>query len=94
MSVVKPLKNLIFQYFKRAGLEPQFEQYLALAYWDKAVGKEISRHTEPFRVQDGIIYVRVDSDAWRNELQYFKSEILEKLNTCLGKPVIQEIKFY
>ncbi len=94
MSVVKPIKNLIFQYFKFVGLEEPFGQHLALAYWDKAVGKEIARHTEPFRVKDGVIYVKVDNDAWRNELQFFKHEIVDKLNANLGKTVIKEIKFY
>jgi len=94
MGKVKSIKELIFQYFKSAGLEDKFEQYYALAYWQKVVGKEIARHTEPFRVQDGVIFVHVDSDVWRTELQYMKPEIIEKLNHELKKTVIQDIKFY
>ncbi len=94
MGKIKSIKELIFQYFKSAGLEDKFEQYYALAYWQKVVGKEIARHTEPFRVQDGVIFVQVDSDVWRTELQYMKPEIIEKLNHELKKTVIQDIKFY
>lgn len=45
-------------------------------------------------MQDGVIFVQVDSDVWRTELQYMKPEIIEKLNHELKKTVIQDIKFY
>jgi hypothetical protein len=38
--------------------------------------------------------VKVDDDVWRNELTYFKRQIIEKLNEKLGKKTIKEIKFY
>ncbi len=94
MAKIKSIKELIFQYFKNAGLEDKFEQYFALAYWHKVVGKEIARHTEPFRVSNGVIFVRVDEDVWRKELQYMKMDIIQKLNKELKKEVVRDIKFY
>ncbi len=94
MARIKSLKDLIYQHFLSLGLAEKYEQYMALAHWEKAVGKEIARHTDPFRVENGVIFVRVDNDVWRAELQYLKAEIMEKINQSMKKPVIRDIKFY
>ena len=76
-------------------MRERFEENLAIAYWDLCVGKNIARHTEPFKVVDnGILLVKVDDDSWRQELTFLKHQIIEKLNRQLGKKTIQEIKFY
>ena len=67
---------------------------MALVYWDTVVGKEISEHTEPFKISNGTVFVKVNDTTWRNELQYFKNEIIEKLNNKIGKKVVNDIKFY
>jgi predicted nucleic acid-binding Zn ribbon protein len=90
----KHVRDAILAFFKAAGLRERFEENLAIAFWDMCVGKEIARHTEPLKVSQGIIFVKVDNDVWRNELTYFKHEIIEKLNQKLGKKAIKEIKFY
>ncbi len=94
MARLKSVKELIYQHFHSLGLGEKFEQYMALAHWEKAVGQEIARHTEPFRVDKGVMFVRVDNDVWRNELQYLKADIMEKINQYMKKPVIRDIKFY
>jgi predicted nucleic acid-binding Zn ribbon protein len=90
----KHVRDSIMAFFKAAGMRERFEENLAIAFWDMCVGKEISRHTEPLKVAKGIIFVKVDNDVWRNELTYFKHEIIQKINQKLGKKAIKEIKFY
>ncbi len=94
MSRPKPIKNIIIELLKAYGLKDKFDQYLAIAYWESCVGKEIASHTTPIEVENGIVFVQVDSDTWRNELVFFKHEIIQRLNERIGKPVVQEIKFY
>jgi len=90
----KHVRDSIMAFFKAAGMRERFEENMAIAFWDMCVGKEVSRHTEPFKVKEGILLVKVDDDVWRNELTYFKHQIIEKLNEKLGKKTIKEIKFY
>ena len=37
---------------------------------------------------------RVKDPVWRNELQFFKAEIIKKLNDKIGRTVVKDIKFY
>ncbi|MBN2365108.1 MAG: DUF721 domain-containing protein [Calditrichaeota bacterium] len=94
MSEAKPLNQLIQQFFRAIGIDLKFEENLAFVYWDQVVGKEISERTEPYRISDGILSVRVKDPAWRNELHFFKKDIQEKLNHKIGKRIIKDIKFY
>lgn len=90
----KPIREILQRFFKSVGIENRLEENLAFAFWDSVVGKEISLHTEPEKIIRGTMMVKVDNDVWRNELAFFKNEIIQKLNQKIGKKIIQEIKFY
>jgi len=94
MSNAKPVSQLIDQFLKSLGIGGKIEENFAIVYWDQAVGKEISQHTEPYKIAQGILFVKVTDPVWRNELQFFKNEIIEKLNQKIGKKIVKEIKFY
>lgn len=90
----KPIRLVLERFFRSIGLENRIEENLAFAFWDSVVGKEIALHTEPEKIVKGTVIVKVDNDVWRNELSFFKNEIIQKLNNKIGKKLIQEIKFY
>jgi predicted nucleic acid-binding Zn ribbon protein len=90
----KPIRDILEKFFRSLGVEERLEENLAFAYWDSVVGKEIANHTEPEKIVKGTVMVKVDNDVWRNELSFFKHEIIQKLNQKIGKKIIQEIKFY
>lgn len=88
------VRDVILAFFKSLGMKERFEENLAIAFWDASVGREIAQHTEPLKVVDGVMLVKVDSDVWRSELPYFKHEIIQKINQRIGKKAITEIKFF
>jgi predicted nucleic acid-binding Zn ribbon protein len=45
------------------------------------------------KIEKGVLYVKVDSPVWRNELVFMKSDIISRLNKALSKPVVKDIKF-
>lgn len=90
----KHIRDSLLRLFKSLGMRDRFEENLAIALWDSTVGKEIARHTEPFKVVKGILFVKVEDDVWRNELMFHKHDIIQRLNQQLGKKAIEEIKFY
>ena len=55
------------------------------------VGPRIAKNTSAERVKDGILFVKVKSDVWRNELLFYKMELIKKLNLKLGKKVVLDI---
>lgn len=94
MAKNKPVGDLIFKFLQSIGIREKIEENLALVYWDSVVGKKIAENAEPYKIAKGIIFVKVEDTVWRNELQYFKNEIIEKLNHKLGKKTVTDIKFY
>lgn len=59
--------------------------------WPKVVGPFIASHTIDLSIKNHVLFVRVDSDALRNELNYSKSLLLKNLNGLVGKEVLNEI---
>jgi len=94
MAEAKQLNGLIYRFLQSIGIKDKIEENFAIVYWDAVVGKEIAKKTEPFKVIKGSLFVRVDDTVWRNELQFLKHEIIEKLNKKIGKNIINDIKFY
>ena len=62
--------------------------------WKKAVGEEISSHTEVRMVKSGVLYVEVDSATWLHHVATFKKEeLLASMQNEFKRGYISEIKF-
>ena len=75
----------------KLGLDKKIRQYSILEEWPAIVGPRIAEVAEPYRVDGGILYVRVRTAEWRNELTMRKPEILKKINA--KENIIQDILF-
>jgi predicted nucleic acid-binding Zn ribbon protein len=88
---VKPLGDLIKEFYEqRRGSEYLYEVKV-INSWRQVVGPFIATHTIDLSIKNGVLYVRVDSDALRNELSYSKSLLIRNLNEVVGREVIHEI---
>jgi len=79
---------------RKLGIKKKLQEYDAVLRWEEIVGQQIARVTVATRITKGILFVRVKSSAWRNELTMRKVEIKEKLNTALGEDIVTDIKFH
>jgi predicted nucleic acid-binding Zn ribbon protein len=61
--------------------------------WDSAAGDQIARNAHPAYLKNQILIVHVPSSAWIQQLQFSKKNIIEKLNTAAGSPLVSDIKF-
>ncbi len=73
------------------GIERPVQRYQALLLWPEVVGERISEVTEANRLRNGKLFIRVKNAAWRNELVFYKEELVQKMNRKLGSNVVQEI---
>ena len=83
------LKKLI----KTTGLEKGIAQQKALEIWSEIVGETVSKNTEPISIEHGILNIKTTTPVWRQELQFQKKQIIEKLNKKLNKKLIKDIRF-
>jgi hypothetical protein len=90
---LKKLGNILQQYFHDLGIEKTIKRHQAVSIWPDVVGEKISKVTNPVRVSKDTLFVKVINDAWRNEIHYYKTEIIQKLNQSLGSQMINDIVF-
>lgn len=88
---VKPLGNLIKEFYELHKGASYLDEQKAIQSWPNVVGPFIATHTIDLSIKSGVLYVRVDSDALRNELFYSKTLLMKNLNERVGKEVVTEI---
>ncbi len=90
-SEPQELGPLLKAMLESLGLNKKIRQYSVIDEWPALVGDRIAGVTEPYRVDGGVLYVRVRTAEWRNELSMRKPEILKKINR--NGEIIQDILF-
>jgi predicted nucleic acid-binding Zn ribbon protein len=75
------------------GVDGHIREQGAVYRWKQIVGPRIAAHTEALRVENGKVYVRAASSAWKTELVFMKADIIDRLNRAVGKRVITDIVF-
>lgn len=61
--------------------------------WDDAVGPMIASNTNPCRLKNGTLFVKVSTSTWMQQLQFMKREIMEKVNSAFKAEQIKNIYF-
>jgi predicted nucleic acid-binding Zn ribbon protein len=88
---VKSLGDLIKEFYEQHRGSGYLDEIKLINSWPKVVGPFIASHTIDLSIKNQVLFVRVDSDALRNELNYSKSLLLKNLNEMVGREVITEI---
>ena len=88
---VHPLKELIKQFYEMRRGAGYLDEVKVVNSWKDVVGPFIASHTIDLNIRNGVLFVRVDSDALRVELNYSKTILVNNLNSQVGKEVLKEI---
>ncbi len=88
---VKPLGELIQAFYEQHRGPEYLDEVKVVESWPKVVGPFIALHTIDLSIKDSRLFVRVDSDALRSELNFSKSLLLKNLNEQVGKEIVKEI---
>ena len=62
-------------------------------HWPKIVGEGISDNCKPKKIYRDTLYVSVKNSTWASELNLMSNQLVEKINTYIGKTVVKEIRF-
>ncbi|MBI1870756.1 MAG: DUF721 domain-containing protein [Chlamydiae bacterium] len=63
-------------------------------HWKEVVGDAIASHSRPYQVRSKKLKVFVDSSDWLYEItKRHEKEILEKIQSLVGKEVVKEIQY-
>ena len=62
------------------------------AAWKHAVGEALSKHAVPVGFQNKILVVAVEDIIWQRQLRQMRGQLLSRLNSVLGQPIVKSIE--
>ena len=86
---IRPHRNCIFL---KSGFKNAILQENAVSVWPDVVGKNISNISKATNVDKGVLFIKVESATWKQELYMQKNEIINKINKKIGSKAIKEIR--
>ena len=89
---MEQLKKVLQKTIERSGFENAILQEKAVSIWPDVVGKNISKISKATSVNKGVLFVKVESATWKQELYMQKNEIINKINKKIGSKAIKEIR--
>ncbi|HDL07738.1 MAG TPA: DUF721 domain-containing protein, partial [Desulfobacteraceae bacterium] len=85
--------GIIEKILNRFNHEPDKELKKVWSVWNDVMEKSIAENARPAAFKGDILLLNVNSSAWMHQLQFFKENIIEKLNNSFGKKLVKDIKF-
>jgi hypothetical protein len=59
--------------------------------WQDLMGVWINRETRSIRIRENILTIKISSSALREELDFMREQIREKINGLVGEDYIREV---
>jgi hypothetical protein len=90
----KPVSDILTGVLGKMRLEQRLDESRIQQIWPQVIDPTVAAHASPANFAKGTLFVLVDSNVWLDEIvRYRRHEILERLQTALGKTVVQKISF-
>lgn len=93
MTRAKPIGNVFAELFRDLGIDKAIEQNKAVVDWPEIVGERVAEVSHAEKIEKGVLFVKVESPVWRNELSFMKRNLIENINKALKKNIVKDIKF-
>ena len=93
MKWAQPIGEILKSVVRDLGLAQKSSEQRAVIEWPDVVGHRIAEHARAMRVDEGRLFVEVDSPVWSQELTLMRREILRQLNDRIGRKAINNVHF-
>jgi len=92
----KPLAigDILSIYGRPMGLSRRMNEQRLLDAWEEAVGEGVAKRTEPMRIENRVLFLKVANSVWMQQLQFMKELILKKLHEKTGINFLQDLRFF
>jgi hypothetical protein len=93
MRKPQSIRSILEKTVKALEIDVPLKSYSILGAWNEIVGKSVAEHSQPRSIRNRMLFIDVSHPTWMQQLQFLKPTLLEKINTFLGEPLIQDIRF-
>ena len=88
----KPISGIVEGLMKSLGLSRTYDGWQVVANWPEIVGETIAGVSRAVRYEQGVLYVAVEKDVWRQELAMRIDTILEKIQSMPYGRAVEKIQ--
>lgn len=93
MGKPAPLEAILTKALRHSNIDVDLELNILWNQWTALVGPTISQNATPAVIKEGMLIVNVSNAPWMQQLQFLKTEIMDKLNNAVGSETIKDIRF-
>ena len=77
---------------RASGASEEVSQAACIAAWKHAVGEGLSGHAIPIQLLNKTLVVVVADGIWKRQLEQMRSQLLFRLNSVLGQPLVASLE--
>ena len=78
---------------RAAGDSEEVAEAAAIAAWKHAAGDGLKGHAVPVKLENRTLTVSVADAIWKKQLNSMRGQLLFRVNTLLGQPIVGAIEF-
>ncbi len=71
----------------------EVREAVVFAAWRRIAGESLSEHTVPFRLFNKHLIIAVADKMWKRHLESLSGQMIFKINSILGQPIVTFIEF-
>ncbi len=86
---IKSLSSVL----RASGNAPEVAEAAAMAAWKHAAGDGLKEHAVPVKLEDRTLTVAVADAIWQRQLHSMRGQLMFRVNSLLGQPVVGAIEF-
>lgn len=92
-SSAKSIGSVIAEILRENGLEGPLMERRIIAAWPEVLGPTVARYTGEMNIQNGVLFVHIQSAPLRQELFNCRFQLVKKLQEAVGcDGVIKDIR--
>ena len=88
-QLIKSLPTIL----RAAGDSEEVAEAAAIAAWKHAAGDGLKGHAVPVKLENRTLTVSVADVIWQKQLHSMRGQLLFRVNTILGQPIVSAIEF-
>ena len=88
-QLIKSLPGVL----RAAGDSAEVAEAAAIAAWKHAAGDGLKEHAVPLKLENRTLTIAVADAIWQKQLHSMRGQLLFRVNTILGKPLVGALDF-
>ena len=88
-QLIKSLPTVL----RASGNSAEVAEAAAIAAWKHAAGDGLKEHAVALKLENRVLTVAVADPIWQKQLNAMRSQLLFRVNTTLGQPIVSAFNF-